>query len=288
MANPPLIPDYPPWKERLHHIIYEAETPVGKAFDVALIVTILLSILIVMLESVGSIQDRFGVQLRAIEWTVTVLFTLEYGLRLIVVRQPSRYAFSFFGIVDLLSFLPTYASVLLPGSQGLLVLRSLRLLRIFRVFKLGRYLTEANVLVTAMRASRPKIIVFMVTVLSIALVMGTLMYLIEGAEHGYTSIPRAVYWAIVTMTTVGYGDIAPETVLGQMMASALMILGYAIIAVPTGIVSVELAQAARTGQLVSTEVCPSCTAEGHALDAIYCRRCGEPLHPSTDDAAAPT
>lgn len=287
MAPPPLTQADAPWKERLHRIIYEAETPAGKAFDVALIGAILLSILVVMLESVESIQARFGVPLRTLEWMVTVLFTVEYVLRLIVVAQPRRYAFSFFGIVDLLSFLPTYASVLLPGSQGLLVLRSLRLLRIFRVFKLGRYLTEASVLIAALRASRPKIIIFMVSVLSIALVMGTVMYLIEGAAHGFTSIPRSVYWAIVTMTTVGYGDIAPRTVLGQTMASALMIMGYAIIAVPTGIVSVELAQAARSGQLVSTEVCPGCTAEGHALDAVYCRRCGEPLRTGGDGGTEP-
>ena len=286
MASPPLTQADAPWKERLHHIIYEAETPAGKAFDVALIAAILLSILVVMLESVEAIQAAFGLQLRTLEWTVTALFTVEYVLRLIVVRHPRRYAFSFFGIVDLLSFLPTYASVLLPGTQGLLVLRSLRLIRIFRVFKLGRYLTEANVLLSAMRASRPKIIVFMVTVLSIALVMGTLMYLIEGAAHGFTSIPRSVYWAIVTMTTVGYGDIAPQTVLGQLMASALMIMGYAIIAVPTGIVSVELAQAARSGVLVSTAVCPGCTAEGHASDAVYCRRCGESLRTGETSTAA--
>lgn len=265
------------WRGRLHEIIYEAETPAGKAFDVALIFSISASIVAVMLESVGVIEARYGRALRAVEWALTLLFTVEYVLRLIAVRKPWRYAVSFFGFVDLLAIMPTYLSLLLPGSQTLLVIRAMRLVRIFRVFKLGRYLAEAQVLGTALRASRPKIIVFLVTVLSIALIMGSLMYLIEGGGNGFTSIPRGMYWAIVTMTTVGYGDLAPQTIPGQALASVLMIMGYGIIAIPTGIVSVELAQATQSRISTSTVACPVCSIEGHDMDAKFCKGCGASL-----------
>ena len=205
-----------------------------------------------------------------------MLFTLEYLVRLASVRRPAAYALSFFGVVDLLAIVPTYLSLLVAGSQSLLAIRALRLLRVFRVFKLGYYLSEARVLLTAMKASRAKITVFLASVVSIAVVMGTLLYLIEGEASGFTSIPRGMYWAIVTMTTVGYGDIAPQTVLGQMAASGLMVLGYAIIAVPTGIVSAELVHAAAQ-RPVSTQACPACSADGHDTDAVCCKYCGEPL-----------
>ncbi len=267
-----------PWRYRLHEIIFEADTPAGKVFDVVLICSILVSVVAVMLDSVAEIHDRYGSQLLALEWVVTGLFTLEYAVRLLSVRFPARYALSFFGVVDLLAILPTYLSLLVAGTQSLLVIRALRLLRIFRVMKLRYYLHEAEILVTALQASRAKIIVFLTSVLSIALVVGALLYLIEGEASGFTSIPRGMYWAIVTMTTVGYGDITPRTVLGQLSASGLMILGYAIIAVPTGIVTAELARASsRTG--VSTQACLDCGAEGHDLDATFCKYCAARLEP---------
>ena len=249
------------WRHRLHEIVYEADTAAGKAFDVVLIGSIILSVTVVMLDSVGTIHEVYGPLLLGLEWTFTALFTIEYGVRLVSVRHPSKYASSFFGIVDVLAIVPTYLSLFVSGTQSLLVIRALRLLRIFRVFKLGNYLREADVLAEALRASRGKITVFVTAVLSIAVVVGALLYLIEGEENGFTSIPRAMYWAIVTMTTVGYGDIAPRTLLGQVSASGLMILGYAIIAVPTGIMSVELAQASGRAK-VSTQACLDCSAEG--------------------------
>lgn len=265
-----------PLRARIHEIIYEADTPAGKAFDVALLVMIILSVTAVVLDSVAEYHNRFGLYFQIAEWSFTILFSLEYAVRLYSVRQPHRYALSFFGLVDLLAVVPTYLSLFIAGTQTLLVLRVLRLLRVFRVFKLARYLGEANVLREAMTASRHKITVFLGAVLSAVLIIGTLMQLIEGAENGFTSIPRSVYWAIVTMTTVGYGDIAPATPLGQTLAAFVMILGYAIIAVPTGIVSVEIAQASRK-QNVSTRSCSNCTLDGHDADAVHCKRCGAVL-----------
>jgi voltage-gated potassium channel len=262
------------WRARLHEVIFEADTPAGRAFDVALLVAILLSVAVVLLESVAAVRARHGPSLRLLEWTFTGLFTVEYVLRLLAVRRPLAYVGSFFGVVDLLAVLPSYLSLLVPGAQSLLAIRTLRLLRIFRVFKLARYVGEANVLLTALRASRPKIIVFLWAVLTIVVIVGAFMYLIEGPANGFTSIPRSVYWAIVTMTTVGYGDIAPRTPIGQMIASALMITGYAVIAIPTGIVSVELASATRK---VSTQACPACGTGGHDPDARHCKRCGAAL-----------
>ncbi|MFV2073298.1 MAG: ion transporter [Thermoanaerobaculales bacterium] len=264
-----------PTRQKLHEIIFEAETPAGKAFDVALMLVIVLSVVAVMLESTSAIQARYGPLLRTFEWVVTILFTIEYLLRLYCVGKPARYARSFFGIVDLLAILPTYLSVIIPGAQTLLVIRALRLLRVFRVLKLGHFVGEASELRAALRASARKIIVFLGAVLTVVVIVGSLMYLIEGEANGFTSIPVSIYWAIVTMTTVGYGDIAPQTALGKILASAVMILGYGIIAVPTGIVSVELAGVSR--RRITTEACPECGAEGHDGDADFCKFCGAGL-----------
>lgn len=260
----------------LHDVIFEADTPAGKAFDVALLIVILASVLVIMLESVNSIQEKYGFWLRVLEWIFTGLFTVEYILRLYSVVRPIRYARSFFGIVDLLSIAPTYASLFFCGAQSLLVIRALRLLRIFRILKLGHYLGEADVLRKAMEASRPKITIFLITVINIACIMGALMYLVEGEASGFDNIPMGMYWAIVTMTTVGFGDIAPQTPLGQLLASILMLMGYGIIAVPTGIVSAEIARA-NPGAPVSTQSCPVCTGQGHDLDAVHCKFCGSRL-----------
>jgi len=269
-------PHATPWRARLHQVVFEAETPAGRAFDLALLVLILLSVIVVSVETVRGISSPTHRWLRAAEWAFTVLFSVEYALRLAAVRRPLAYAASFFGVVDLLAILPTYLSLVVPGAQALLVVRVLRLLRVFRVLKLAHFLSEARVLGRAMRASRRKIIVFLLAVCTIVVIVGSLMYVIEGPRNGFTSIPVSMYWAVVTLTTVGYGDVAPKTPLGQTLASLVMILGYGIIAVPTGIVTAELASAARAGP-ISTQACRSCGAEGHDADARFCRRCGAPL-----------
>jgi voltage-gated potassium channel len=263
------------WQQRAHEIVFEADTPAGKAFDLGLLICIIASVGAVMLESMEGVRASHGDALRRIEWGFTILFTVEYVLRLVSVRRPLRYATSFFGIVDLLSILPTYSSLLVPGAQSFLVIRSLRLLRVFRVLKLGQFVGEAQVLMTALRASRPKITVFLITVLVITLMMGSLMYAVEGPEQGFTSIPRGVYWAVVTLTTVGYGDVSPQTDLGQLIATFVMVMGYGIIAVPTGIMTVELTAASR--KPVSTQACPNCSEQGHDVDARHCKYCGEKL-----------
>jgi len=262
------------WRRRLHEIIFEADTRAGRAFDVALLVVILLSVLAVLLESVPAIRQEHRQALRVVEWVVTVLFTAEYLLRLISVTRPMRYVVSFFGLVDLLAVLPTYLALVLPGTHSLVVIRAVRLLRVFRILKLAHFVDDAELLGRALHASRRKITVFLGSVLTIVLLVGTLMYLIEGEEHGFTSIPTSMYWAVVTMTTVGYGDIAPETPLGRLLAACVMILGYGILAVPTGIVSVEMARATRT---VSTQACPACGRQGHEVDARHCKYCGAAL-----------
>lgn len=266
---------FPNWRKQLHEIIFEADTRSGKVFDIILIITILLSVVAVMLESIGSFREEYGVYLRFAEWFFTILFTIEYILRLMCVGRPMRYAASFFGIVDLLAIIPTYLSVILPGSQYLLVIRVLRILRVFRVLKLVQYLNEANILIRALHASQRKITVFIYTVLILVVIVGSLMYMIEGEANGFTSIPRSIYWAIVTVTTVGYGDISPQTNIGQALAAMLMILGYGIIAVPTGVVTAELARVPT--QNVSTQVCQECFRSGHDLDAKYCKHCGTKL-----------
>ena len=262
-------------RHRLHEIIFEADTAFGKWFDVVLIVSIIISIMLVMLDSVEPVRAAYGRWLRVGEWVFTILFTVEYLLRLFCVQRPLLYARSFFGLVDLLAILPTYLSVILPGGQYFIVIRVLRLLRIFRVFKLVQFLSEARLLMGALRASLRKIIVFLCMVATLVIIFGALMYVIEGTANGFTSIPRSIYWAIVTMTTVGYGDISPQTGLGQALAAFIMIIGYGIIAVPTGIVTVELSQAVRRG--VSTQACPGCGVDGHDKDARFCKYCGTNL-----------
>ncbi|MCB0832034.1 MAG: ion transporter [Bacteroidetes bacterium] len=261
-------------RKRLHSIIFESDTTAGKWFDVVLLWAIVLSVLSVMLESVKSIDAQYGQWLRVTEWFFTFLFTLEYLTRLFSVDRPLRYAFSFFGIVDFLAVLPGYLGLYFTQTQYLLVIRTIRLLRVFRIFKLARYLNEAEVLLAALKASRAKVTVFLGSVVTLVVIMGTIMYLIEGAASGFTSIPMSIYWAIVTLTTVGYGDIAPQTAIGQAVASLVMILGYAIIAVPTGIVTVELAAASRKR---SALYCPGCDAEIHDDDARHCKHCGARL-----------
>ncbi len=270
------------WRSRMHEIIFEADTPEGKAFDVVLIWSIILSVTAVTLESVAIIRDQYGPALQAVEWFFTVLFSLEYILRLTCVRRPLRYARSFFGVVDLLAIVPTYISLLIPGSQYLLAVRILRLLRIFRVLKLTKYLSEARVINAALLASRRKISVFLFAMFTIMVIIGAVMYVVEGDEHGFTDIPTSVYWAIVTMTTVGYGDISPGTPLGKALASVVMIIGYSILAVPTGIVTVEISEAAR--RRISTQACPSCGRDGHDFDAVHCKYCGAPI--ASDQAKA--
>lgn len=262
-------------RARMHEIIFEADTPEGRLFDLLLLLTIMSSVTVVLLDSVASVRARVGPTLRALEWGFTILFTIEYLLRLATVRRPLRYARSVLGLIDLLAILPTYISVLLPGAQSLLVVRLLRLLRIFRVLKLAEYLRESRTLAQALRASRRKIEVFLLTVVTIVVVVGALMYVIEGEQHGFTSIPISMYWAIVTLTTVGYGDLTPATTLGRALSVLLMLTGYGIIAVPTGIVTMELTRAG--AQPVSTQACANCGIGGHEHDAVYCRRCGAKL-----------
>ena len=271
-----------PRRARLHRIIFEADTPAGRAFDLALIALVLVSVVVVSFETVRGLSATAYRWLRVLEWALTGLFTVEYVLRLAAVRRPLRYVTSFYGAVDLLAILPTYFSLVVPGAQALLVVRVLRLLRVFRVLKLTRYLTEAATLGHALRASVRKITVFLLAMTTIVVVVGTLMYVVEGPAHGFTSIPTAVYWAVVTLTTVGYGDISPRTPLGQALASVVMILGYGIIAVPTGIVTAELTAGGRASDdraapAGTGAACPACDAREHAADARYCRRCGAGL-----------
>lgn len=263
------------WRDRFHEVIFEADTPAGKLFDVVLLVLIVLSVAAVVLESIAAVSARYGTALRVSEWVFTGLFTVEYLLRLVSVRRPWRYATSFFGLVDLLAILPTYLSLILPGAQSLLVVRALRLLRVFRVFKLARYMGEVKALIHALRATRTKIAVFLASVLTIALIMGAAMYVIEGEENGFTSIPRGIYWAIVTITTVGYGDISPHSLLGQVVAAIAMLLGYSLIIIPTGIFAMEMVRT--TQRQISTEACPDCGREGHETDAVFCKHCGAQL-----------
>jgi voltage-gated potassium channel len=264
-----------PFRARCHEIIFEADTTGGKLFDVLLILSILVSMIMVMLDSVSAIRQVHGKLLYAGEWFFTILFTIEYLLRLYSVGRPTAYATSFFGLVDLMAILPTYLSIFFPGSQYFLVIRVLRVLRIFRVLKLVQYLGEARQLSRALRASRRKIVVFLFTVLALVVIFGALMYLVEDPESGFTSIPQSIYWAIVTLTTVGYGDISPQTGIGRTLAAIIMIIGYGIIAVPTGIVTAELTQSYKKG--VSTQACPQCSAEGHDPDAKHCKYCGAGL-----------
>ncbi|GAB4183142.1 MAG: ion transporter [Calditrichia bacterium] len=265
----------PSLKAKIHEIIFEADTFWGKLFDVLLIASILISVLVVMLDSVKEFNQQFGHVFYLLEWVFTILFTIEYVLRLYSVGRPLAYARSFFGIIDLLAIIPTYFSIVFPGSQYFIVIRILRVLRIFRVLKLVQYVKEARYLKQSLKASARKITVFLFTVLTVVVVFGSIMYLIEGEKNGFTSIPKSIYWAIVTLTTVGYGDISPQTNLGQTIAALIMILGYSIIAVPTGIITVEMYRA--SDERISTQACPECAAEGHDPDAVYCKYCGGKL-----------
>lgn len=273
------------WKFRLHEIIYEADTPAGKLFDIVLLIVIIASIVLVMLESVTSFDVKYHSFLNISEWVITILFSLEYIARIIAVKKPFKYIFSFYGLIDFLSTVPKYISLIFAGTHALATLRALRLLRIFRILKLARYLGASNNLVSALKASRAKISVFLFAVVIMCIILGTIMYLIEGEENGFTNIPKSVYWCIVTLTTVGFGDIAPQTPLGQFIASIVMILGYGIIAVPTGIVSAEYSRQGSGIKVnkkddlhLNTQSCPSCSIENHKDNAEFCYNCGEKLN----------
>ncbi len=266
------------WRLRIYTIIFEADTRAGRWFDIALIGCILVSVMVVVVDSVDSVHQRHASVLNAIEWMFTVLFTIEYLARLLCVRHPVRYALSVFGIVDLLAILPTYLAMLVPELHALIDVRVLRLLRVFRIFKLGAYVAEFGALGRALAASRRKILVFLSFVLLVVLVMGTLMYVVEGPGNGFTSIPVAVYWAITTMTTVGFGDITPKTDLGRLIASVMMLIGWGTLAVPTGIVSAEFT-AQKMPRVPNTRTCHECLSEGHAPEARFCSDCGAELPP---------
>lgn len=266
------------WKQKLHEIIYEADTRAGKLFDIILLWIIIFSIAFVMLESVQSIDAKYHELLNIAEWVITILFTIEYIARIIAVKKPLQYIFSFYGIIDFLATIPKYLSFFFVGTHALVALRALRLLRIFRILKLPRYIGESNMLWKALKASRAKIAVFLYAVVILCVIMGTIMYLIErDANSGFTSIPTSIYWCIVTLTTVGYGDIAPVTVTGQFIASFIMILGYGIIAVPTGIVAAEYNRQIPPVH-TNTQSCPNCGAEGHKNSADFCYKCGHKIH----------
>ncbi len=277
-------PGHSKWKARLHEVIYEADTPMGKWFDLVLLFVIILSVILVMLESVKEFDARYHSILLTLEWAITLFFTVEYIARIICIRKPAHYIFSFYGIIDFLATIPLYLSYLIAGSQVLLAVRALRLLRVFRILKLVHFIGEASQLREALKASRTKIAVFIYVVLILSVLLGTVMYMIESDEAGFTSIPRSIYWTIVTLTTVGYGDIAPQTTVGQLIATIVMILGYGIIAVPTGIVTVEFArqggkskEAQSPGVALNTQSCLTCGAEGHRDGAGYCYNCGSAL-----------
>lgn len=274
----PAAPDreMAPWRRRVHTIIFESDTRAGRMFDILLLAAILLSVAAVVLESVDSIGGPNVRVLRAVEWFFTGLFTVEYVLRLLCVQRPRKYATSFYGVIDLMAILPTYLALAFPGAQSLMTIRLLRLARVFRIFKLATYVGESRVLLAALRAARPKITVFLVFVLTVVCSIGAIMYVVEGAGSGFASIPESMYWAIVTLTTVGYGDITPQTPLGKFLASLVMILGYGVLAVPTGIVTSELTRAGRP-RSVGAQACPACSLQGHDTDAKFCKHCGVAL-----------
>ena len=267
------------FKQKVHEIIFEADTTNGKLFDVILLAAILLSIIGVMLESVDEIDKKYHELIMAFEWGFTILFTIEYFFRIYAVNRPLKYIFSFMGIVDLLAIIPTYLIFIFPAVHWMSVIRAIRLIRIFRIFKLSRYLRGAHTMQIALRSSRPKIIVFLLSIMLFVIILGTLMYIIENSvgTNGFENIPNSIYWSIITLTTVGYGNIVPMTILGKIVASFIMILGYGIIAVPTGIVTAEFSRKKR--EKVSTQACPDCSAEGHEMEATFCNKCGAELNP---------
>lgn len=275
----------PSKKSKYHEVIFEADTPKGKLFDILLIVLILASVTIVMLETVDRYDNQYHTLFKVLEWVFTIIFTIEYLLRLHVTKRPLNYAISFFGIIDLLAILPTYIGLFLVGSsfESLLVIRALRLLRVFRVLKMVSFLKHGKIIMLALKQSAPKILVFLFFILIIVMIFGSVMYVVEGATNDkFSSIPESIYWAIVTLTTVGYGDISPTTPLGKFLASSIMIIGYAIIAVPTGIMTAELLDAELEGEEISTQVCQYCSTEGHHENAKFCRTCGELLNPEPE------
>ncbi|MBN2616303.1 MAG: ion transporter [Bacteroidales bacterium] len=266
-------------RKKIYEVIFEADTPAGKAFDVVLLITIVLSVLVVSLDSVDSLSKEYRFYFTLLEWIFTFLFSVEYLLRLYSVKKPLKYAFSFFGIIDFMAVIPTYLSLIFVGSHYLIVIRTLWLLRVFRVLKLVRYVGAAQSLEIAFNRSKAKIIVFLEVVLTLVVIIGAIMYLVEGPQNGFTSIPKSIYWAIVTVTTVGYGDVAPQTVLGQSLASLLMIVGYAIIAVPTGIITAETMLNSEKKKIrYNTQICQNCQYDRHDDDAQFCKMCGEKLN----------
>lgn len=271
-----------PWRAKLHRIVFESETHAGRIFDIILMILIVLSVLTVMLDSIQVVRDTYGDQLQVLEWSFTVIFGIEYLLRLAATLRPWRYAMSFFGIIDLLAVLPTLLSLLFPGVHYLLAIRVFRIIRILRIFHFLEYLREWQMLLRALQASQARIMAFLFSILIAVTFLGSMMYVVEGRESGFTSIPRSIYWAIVTLTTVGYGDIAPQTPLGQVIAGIVMIMSYGVLAVPTGIVTVQLSAMQRYQNRHITRNCPTCGRDGHDLDAGFCKHCGGTLHMASE------
>lgn len=267
-----------PWKRKLHEVIYEADTPAGRLFDVILLVVIVLSIVLVMLESVKELYILYYEEFIIAEWVITILFSIEYILRIVSIQKPKNYIFSFYGIVDFLSTIPTYLALFMGGGNLFFAIRALRLLRVFRVLKITRYIGESRMLISALKNSRVKIFVFLFAVVVICIIMGTVMHLVEGEAGGFDNIPLSIYWCIVTLTTVGFGDIAPITPLGRFIASFIMITGYGIIAVPTGIVSAEYSKTSNKPTPVNTQVCPYCNETKHLDGAEFCHNCGNKIN----------
>jgi len=267
-----------PWQNRIHEVIFEADTPAGKFFDISLLVFICASVIVVILDSVHSLHDKYGDMFLMLEWIFTAYFTIEYILRVVSVARPRAYIFSFFGIIDFLATIPTYLSLFIAAGHYFVIIRLLRLLRIFRLFKLTRFMKEGRVITSALKESQPKLTVFLFFVMLMVVLFGALMYVIEGAQNeAFKDIPTSIYWAIVTLTTVGYGDISPVTPLGQFISAIVMVMGYAVIAVPTGIIGSEMITEVRR-ENISSQVCPNCSREGHMNDAAYCKFCGNILN----------
>lgn len=271
-------------RHTLYQIIYQSHTPAGRGFDIALIILILASVLIIILDSVEEISQHYGELFFTAEWMITILFTIEYGLRIFSIHKPVKYIISFYGLIDLLSIIPSYLSLFIPGTHYLQIIRIMRVLRIFRVLKLVRFINQSNILVNALLASRLKIAIFLFTITTLLVIFGATMYLIEGPENGFTNIPVSIYWAVVTLTTVGFGDITQKTDLGRSVSALVMILGYAIIAVPTGIFTAELSQEMKKQDAcLDKRTCPKCRKLDHNVDANYCRICGTALSTTAEN-----
>jgi voltage-gated potassium channel len=266
------------WRSRLFTVIFESDTKAGKIFDIALLIMIVISLIVVLIQGTPSLLEKYNDELYLIEWGITIIFTIEYILRILAVKEPWRYVFSLYGLIDLLAILPTFLSILFPQTRYLLVIRALRLMRVFRIFKLTHFVKEGMAIVIALKASSKRILVFLAFIMVLSVILGSIVYVVEAPyNEQFHSIPQSIYWCIVTITTVGYGDISPVTPLGKFIASLIMILGYAIIAVPTGIVTVEMSKGMKAEPLAN-QSCPSCSKEGHDHDAKFCKYCGQPLH----------